>query len=351
VSTGHPPRHKVVAAALTSATMLALAACGGESAGSSHSGGGSVTVVSYGGDYQEAQQKALFDPYMAQNDGVEVRTDSPTDYAKLKAMVEAGATTWDLALVGNDFGHDTQAEWLEPIDYSVIDKDSIVEGYAGEYRIAADIEGTVIAYRSDKYDTAPKTWADFFDTETFPGKRGVYKWVAGGIIEGALLADGVAAEDLYPLDVDRALAKLDTIKDDIVWWETSAQSQQNMASGETPIAMAWVGRAVAAAEEAPVSIAWDEWLSQEGYWVIPKGANKDAAMQLLKYMVSEEAQLAQTELLPYGPVSKAAAEQISADEQPNLPTSHLDTQIKVDDTWWADNQAEIDEQFQAWLLQ
>jgi putative spermidine/putrescine transport system substrate-binding protein len=350
VSTGLPPRRKALAAALTSATLLALAACGGSS-GASGSGGDSVTVVSYGGDYQAAQQKALFDPYMAENKGVDVRTDSPTDYAKLKAMAEAGKPTWDVALVGNDFGHDTQAKWLEPIDYSVIDKTGIIDGYADKYRIAADIEGTVIAYRSDKYKTAPKTWADFFDTKTFPGKRGVYKWVAGGIIEGALLADGVAPDKLYPLDVKRALAKLDTIKSDIVWWDTSAQSQQNMSSGETPIAMAWVGRAVAAAKEAPVAMAWDQWLSQEGWWVVPKGANKAGAMKLIKYMVSEKAQLAQTELLPYGPVSKAAADKISAADHPNLPTSHLDTQIKVDDAWWAAHQDDIDKQFQAWLLQ
>ena len=32
------------------------------------------------------------------------------------------------------------------------------------------------------------------------------------------MADGVAPADLYPLDIPRALAKLDTIKDEIVWW-------------------------------------------------------------------------------------------------------------------------------------
>lgn len=348
-------RSRLKAAALVIAAgsvLAATAACGGNGSEASASASKTVTVVSYGGDYQKAQQTAFFDPFVADNPSYSVTQDSPTDYAKLKTMAESGNPAWDLALVGNDFGHDNQAKWLEPIDYSVIDKSSLVDGYAGKYRIGADIEGTVIAYRSDEYSTAPRTWADFFDTEKFPGKRGVYKWVAGGLLEGALLADGVPADQLYPLDIDRALRKLDTIKKDLVWWDTGAQSQQNLASGETPMAMVWVGRAVDAAKAAPVKIAWDEWLSQDGFWVVPKGAkNVAGAMQLLKYMVSEQAQTKMVDVLPYGPVNKAAADKIDAATHPDLPTSHLDTRITVDDEWWAENTEAMDKKFQAWLLQ
>ena len=80
----------------------------------------------------------------------------------------------------------------------------------------------------------PKTWADLFDAEKFPGKRTFYKWSAPGVIEAALLADGVAPDKLYPLDLDRAFKKLDTIKDDIIWWIGGAQSQQLLASAEAP---------------------------------------------------------------------------------------------------------------------
>jgi len=327
-----------------------MAACGGVGSAAAP-GKTTVTIVSYGGDYQKAQQKAFWDPYVTANKGVTIKQDSPTDYAKLKAMVEAGNPTWDLALVANDFGLDSQSKWLEPIDYSVVDKNSLVDGYADKYRVGSDIEGTVIAYRSDKYATAPKTWADFFDTTKFPGKRGVYKMVSGGILEGALIADGVLPDKLYPLDINRALRKLDTIKKDLVWWDAGAQSQQNLASGETPMAMVWIGRAVDAAKNAPVKIAWDQWLSQDGFWVVPKGAkDKAAAMKLLAYMVSAPAQTAQLQYLPYGPVNKAVSATVDLKNHPNLPNSHLSTRIDVNDQWWGDNQEAMDKVFQDWLL-
>ena len=59
---------------------------------------------------------------------------------------------------------------------------------------------------------ARSRWADLFDTAKIPGKRTFYKWSAPGVLEIALLADGVAPDKLYPLDLDRAFKKLDTIK-------------------------------------------------------------------------------------------------------------------------------------------
>jgi putative spermidine/putrescine transport system substrate-binding protein len=277
--------------------------------------------------------------------------DSPTDVAKLQAMVEAGKPQWDVALVANDFGNESQGEWLTPIDYSVVDKSSILEGYTDTYRVAADIEGTVVAHREDKIDAAPKTWADFFDTEAFPGKRALNKYAAGGILEAALLADGVAPDDLYPLDVDRALAKLDTIKDDIVWWETAAQSQQLLESGEAALGLVWIGRATDAAKTAPVAINWDTWLSQDAYWVVPKGTDsEEAAMEFIAFATSKKPQEELAGLLPYGVVNVEAADEESVAADPNRPSNHLDTQIRMDDAWWADNLQDVSDQFNEWLL-
>ena len=90
----------------------------------------------------------------------------------------------------------------------------------------------VIGCNPGSVSECPKTWADLFDTTKFPGKRTFYKWSAPGVIEVALLADGVAPAKLYPLDLDRAFKKLDTIKGDIIWWSGGAQSQQLLASAE-----------------------------------------------------------------------------------------------------------------------
>src|ERR1700743_1938536 len=183
--------------------------------------GGTLTIVSYGASYQDAQAKVFFEPFAASHGGVVIRQDSPTSNAKIKAMVEAGNVTWDIALVDDSFGLDADANWLEPIDYSGVDKSSFLPGYAGTYRIGADVEGTVLAYRTDKFSSAtPNSFADVFAPAKFPGKPGAWKFAASGIFETALIADGVPADKLYPLDVDRALKKLSTIKDDLVWWET-----------------------------------------------------------------------------------------------------------------------------------
>lgn len=334
---------------LTAAAALLLSGCSG-SAADTENGTGSLTVVSYGGPYQEAQSEAFFQPFAAAT-GTQVTEDSPTDYAQLRSMVDSGRPTWDLVLVANDFGTPSDAEYLEPIDYDLIDADELIENAAQEYRVAADIEATVLAYRSDAFDAQPQSWADLFDTEKFPGKRMFNKLVSGGALEAALLADGVAPDELFPLDVDRALTKLDTIKDDIIWWETSAQSQQLLASGEAALGLAWVGRAVDAGKEAPVDISWDAWLQVDAYWVIPKGApNAQGAQELLASLLRKDPQIAFAGLSDYGPANAAAAADPVVQENPNRPTNHLDTQVQMDDEWWGENAESVDRKFQEWLL-
>jgi putative spermidine/putrescine transport system substrate-binding protein len=341
---------RISLAAALATCLLGTTACSEGGAAEAGAERTSLTVVSYGGPYQEAQSAAFFKPFSAET-GVEVVEDSPTDYAQIRSMVETGRTTWDLVLVANDFGTDSDADYLEPIDYSVVDKDILIPNAADKYRVAADIEATVVAYRTDAFEGTPKTWADLFDTKNFPGKRMFNKLVSGGVLEAALLADGVAPDDLFPLDVERALAKLDTIKDDIIWWETSAQSQQLLASGEAVIGLAWVGRAVDAAKEAPVAINWDSWLQVDAYWVIPKGAPGAAqAQKLIAFLQHDEPQLRFTELSDYGPVNSAIAADPAVQENQNRPTNYLDAQIKVDDMWWGENSKDTDKKFQEWML-
>ena len=101
----------------------------------------------------------------------------------------------------------------------------------------------MLGYNTDKTTgQVPEGWADFFDTTKIPGKRGVWDYSEGGMFEFALMADGVAPRDLYPLDLPRATKKLDTIKDDIVFWNSGAESQELIGSGEVAMSMIWNGR-------------------------------------------------------------------------------------------------------------
>ena len=341
-------RHAMRVVSLLTTMLLVTTACG---LLDKSGGGNALTVVSYGGSYQRAQATAMFEPYEQLHPGLTIFQDSPSANAKLRVMVENGNPTWDVVLLANDFGNDAQAQWLEPIDYSVIDKNALLPGYAGEYRVGADVEGTVLTVRSDR-GAMPSTLAEFFDTNRFPGKRALNKFAAGGILEAALLADGVGKDQLYPLDVSRALRKLDTIRDSIVWWDTAAQSQQLIASGEAAMGLLWVGRATEAAKSAPVKLNWESWISQDAYWMVPKGSpNKEAAMKLIEFMTSYQPQKQFSLLTGYGPVNKEAAADPEVRANPNIPSNHIATRVTMNDAWWAANLDQVQGEFQAWLLQ
>ena len=311
-----------------------------------------LTISSYGGKYQEAQTKAYFDPFVAANPNIKIQQDTSASNAKLKAMVETGTVTWDIIIADDSFGLESDAQWLEPIDYSVVDKSKFIEGAAGKYRVASDVEGTVLAYNGKEFSgEAPKGFADFFNTEKFPGSRAVWKYAASGIFEAALIADGVKPDALYPIDVERALKKLDTIKADLVWWESGSQSEQLLSSGEASMALVWVGRAVNVAEKG-IKIDWTNWTSQAGYWVVPKGTkNKEAAMKAINFFTEPAQQIAFTKYMPYGPSNKNALNSVDAKFKGSLPTDHLDTRILINSEWWAENGAKVDLRFQEWLLQ
>lgn len=326
-----------------------LALCGGRAFAQSQAA--VLTVASYGGVYQDAQNKAFFEPFLKANSNVQINNDTTSSNAKLRTMVESGQVTWDIAVVSDDFGFDEDGEWLEPIDYDIIPKDRFYDGLASKYRVSCSVEATVIAHRTDALSEGPKNFVEFFDLKNFPGNRAVYKYVASGLIEGALLADGVAPADLYPIDMDRALSKLDTIKGQLIWWETGAQSGQLMVSGEASVGLLWVGRAVDAATKAPVAVDWGQWIPTNGYWVVPKGApNKDLAMKAIAAFTEAESQRRFGELLSYGPSNKNVVMGPDAPFAGNYPTDHLDTVVPVDFKWWRDNLSVMDRKFQQWLI-
>jgi len=83
----------------------------------------------------------------------------------------------------------------------------------------------------------------------FPGRRALRNHPIA-TLEAALMADGVAPDKLYPLDVDRAFRKLEEIKPNVtVWWTSGAQSAQLLTTAEVDMVMAWNGRITALTKE------------------------------------------------------------------------------------------------------
>jgi putative spermidine/putrescine transport system substrate-binding protein len=353
------------------AIVLSLGACssdgGGSSAPAASPGAGTadictappkhegttLTFASFGGVYQEAQREGWLKPYSALT-GVQFQESEDSSNATIKAQVEAGNVEWDVVDVGNDFGLDGNADLLEPLDYSLIKKDEILEGFASTYRVADITYGVALAYNTEKTNgVVPEGWADFFDTTKIPGKRGLWKYSTGGVLEFALMADGVKPADLYPLDLDRAIAKLDTIKDDIVWWESGAQSQELIGSGEVAMSMIWNGRGYSAkhTDNKPVEIQWNQQILTADYFVVPKGTpNKQVAMEFIAWATCANNNAAVSERIPYGPTNKNATPNAAVVE--DLAVTNADENTAYfDDAYLIDNFDEIDAAFQAWVTQ
>ncbi|WP_432256422.1 extracellular solute-binding protein [Limimaricola sp. AA108-03] len=310
-----------------------------------------MVFASWGGTTQDAQAEAWAAPF-SEETGTQVIQDGPTDYGKLTAMVEAGAVNWDVVDVEYDFALKAAEEGLlEPLDFDIIDREKLDPRFVSDHAVGSFYYAFVLGYNPMHLTgETPDSLSDLFDTETFPGKRTFYKWSAPGVIEAALLADRVAAEDLYPLDLDRAFAKLDTIKDDIIWWSSGAQSQQLLASGEAPIGFFWNGRLAALEQDGmPVGIVWDQNITAADALVVPRGApNREAAMRFIAEATSAEGQAKFATETGYAPINLGSPELMEEDLRATLPDSQTATQINADLAYWAEHRDEIGSRWYAW---
>jgi putative spermidine/putrescine transport system substrate-binding protein len=338
------------AAATAAGSGAASGGATGDACNPPRQDGVELTYVSFGGAYQEAQRKAWLTPY-TELTGVTFKEDENSSNATIKAQVEAGQVTWDVVDVGNDFGLDAHKDLLEPLDYSLIPRDEVIEGFASDYRVADMTYGVVLAYNTDKTaGQVPAGWADFFDTAKFPGKRGMWDYSEGGIFEVALMADGVKPTELYPLDLERATKKLDTIKNDLVFWGSGAESQELIGSGEVAMTLIWNGRGWSAkhTDNKPVEMQWNQQIVTADYMVVPKGTpNKEAAMRFIAYAVCAENNAKPSEFIPYGPINKNSkpAEANKAD----LSVSNADeNSAYFDDEYLIEHFDEIDAAYQEW---
>ena len=333
-----------------------------------------VTVMSWGGAYGAAQTEGHIKPWSAATGNTAVMIDSDNPATPIKAMVEAGNVTVDVASVEYaDAIRLCDEGVLEPIDAASLPAgadgtpaaDDFLPGAVTECGVSTDIWSNVYAFDSSKFTgEKPSTAADFFDLEKFPGKRGLKKGPKA-VLELALMADGVPAAEVYdvlstPEGVDRAFAKLDTIKKDVVWWEAGAQAPQLLADGEVSMTTAYNGRIFAAAVEEgkPFEIVWDGQIYENEMYVVPKGApNKDLAMDFIRFATSTEGLRGQAANISYGPSRKSAMKEPliykdgKTEMAPHLPTSpeNMGNALLTSSDFWVDKNAELNERFNAWL--
>ncbi|MEO0752087.1 MAG: ABC transporter substrate-binding protein [Pseudomonadota bacterium] len=307
----------------------------------------SVTIASWGGSYQEAQSKALFEPAAA-NTGIEVKQETYGGMSDVRLQVSSGQVTLDIVASGSGSAARAAAEGLlEPLDYDVIDVSTFYDGLYSEYCVGGDVFSTVYAWNTDTYgQDGPQSWADFFDVEKFPGSR-AYRGKVAGALEGALMADGVAPEDVYSVldseeGIERAIDKIRELKPNIsVFWTSGAQHAQLMKDGEVDMTTGWNGRFDNAAKDgANVAYSFNQALLDYDCFAVPKGApNKDVAMRFLAEISKPEYQDDLPKYITYGPTNKAAYDtgEITVEVAAGLPSSpdNAAMQVPVSLEWYA----------------
>jgi len=337
-----------------------------------------MTIVSWGGAYSSSQKNAYHDPYSA-NTGVKIINDesSAEAVAKLRAMNEAGNVTWDVVDVvaadamrlcdeGLALEIDPDTQLAAAPDGTPASED-FGDLLVSECFIPQIVYSTTFGYRTDLVgDTAPTSVCAIFDTEAYPGKRALEKRPINNM-EWALMCDGVAKADIYDVleseeGQEQALAKLDTIKDDVIWWSAGADTPQLLADGEVVMGSTYNGRLFSVIEEQkqPVAMLWDAQVFDLDGWIIPAGLSPERQARALDYIMfaTDTQRLAdQAKYISYGPARASSAPlvgkhaELGIDMAPHMPTdpNNAKNTFLYNYEFWADYRDDIDAKFQAWL--
>ncbi|MBO6559303.1 MAG: extracellular solute-binding protein [Nisaea sp.] len=363
------------------AKLMVATAAFGMAAGAAHAAdmATDMTLVSWGGAYQSSQQRAYVEPYIANNSGVKVVWDesSAEAVAKLRAMNEAGNVTWDLVdVVASDairlcdeglaMEIDPDSDLAAAPDGKPASED-FGDLLVSDCFIPQIVYSTTFGYRTDMVgDTPPTDVCAVFDLKKYPGKRALEKRPINNM-EWALLCDGVAKDKVYdvlatPAGQEQALKKLDTIKDQVIWWSAGADTPQLLADGEIVMGSTYNGRLFSVIEEQkqPVAMLWDAQVFDLDGWIIPAGLPADRLARVkdfVKFATDTQRLADQAKYISYGPARASSAPlvgkhaDLGIEMAPHMPTdpNNAKNTFLYNYEFWADYRDDIDAKFQAWL--
>lgn len=320
---------------------LGLAAAG---LGRAQAAQGDLVMANWGGDATVAYEAAYAQAMKAAT-GLSLRIDSsgPLE-GTVKTQVESKAVLWDLADVEAYSAIRLGRQGLLEKVGDIVDPAAATSGMKDAHAVPYSTFSYVIAYDAKRFgDDPPRSWADVWNVEKYPGKRSFYKWMSANL-ECALLADGVPPDQLYPLDVDRALRKFEELKPHILTnWGSGAESQQLMRDGEVAIGHVWHSRAILLKADTGGAVDWtfDQGILDYGVWSVPRGnpAGLDAARRALAVTQDPVVQAKMMELYKYGPTNPAANAHIPEalrSQNPSDP-ANLSRQVVKNNDWYADN--------------
>lgn len=316
-----------------------------------------LTVVGFGGGFQDSARKHLFQGYAAATGKKVVDDVYNGEVARIAAMVRARDVAWDVVMVeAPELVRGCQDGLFERINWSVVKAEKFVPNGTLPCGAGAVGFGVALFYDQARVAKGPATYAEFFDTAAFPGKRTLRNG-AKMTLEIALLADGVAPADVYkvlatPTGQDRAFAKLDNVKPSMIWWKSGAQPLQLVGSGEVAYAVGYVGRtALAARDGAKYPLLWNTLLYAFDYWAVVKGSpNTAEAMKMVEYMTDEAPLRALAGDWAVSPANKAVADDpaIRA-KNPGMVANHATEGLSINTEFWVEFGDDLEKRFALWV--
>jgi putative spermidine/putrescine transport system substrate-binding protein len=322
--------------------------------------GRTLNVAGWGGDIESAQGVAFYEPFQAATGAV--LQIKKADIDRLKEQVDSEEVAWDvLTLPAEDALALARANYLEPIDFAVVDKTALVPDIVLQYSVGASFFSTVIVYPSDELEP-PTGWVDFWnigapaeDGSIDPRDLRALRKSPIGTLEFALIADGVEMDALYPIDLERAFASLEKIRANVIaWYEDGKQPIELLIADQTGMASAWNVRAWQLGVTQQVGTQWAGGMLSADMWVVPRGApNKDIAMDFINFSTRAIPSANFGRLVPFGPVNTDSAALLDIDRLTEMPTApqNFVSQFVQNWAWWADNVEAVTTRFENWLLE
>ncbi|MGC5844331.1 extracellular solute-binding protein [Mesorhizobium abyssinicae] len=295
--------------------------------------------------------------------GVDVVADYNPDMTKFFAAMENGANIpWSIIDVPSmgDFIRARDAGYLEKLDPNIIDFGKMDEGTNYQYGFGSQRFGIVFTYNTTAFpaDKQPAGIKDLYNLKDFPGKRCLFNYPQfSADLESALLADGVEPAKLYPLDLDRAFAKLDTIKSQINWWSNGDESIRMLSTGECSMGIAWNGRVFSAIQNdhVPLKMVWSGSLYSQSIMAIPKGApNVKGGQALIAHFVADQkGQIEFVRRIAYASGIKGLnAASYGPDVAPYIVTpENAANAIEENGEYYAKNLTTVLDRFNRWMAQ
>jgi putative spermidine/putrescine transport system substrate-binding protein len=346
-------RRGLVGAGAAGLGAAMLAGCGGGK------GADTIGLAASGGMYNEVLRRVWTSDFTKQT-GVGVNLSPATSLAMAKLQTVTDHPQWDLfELTGPEYEQAVRQNLLLPIDTAVVDVKSIPPQYVKPYGIMYAIFNSCIAWDKKQVGDGlqPSSWADVWDTKRRPGKRSLDPVNGGaGVMEYALLADGVAPASLYPLDIDRAFRSLDKLgQQNIIWSNSIEETVQRLVSSEVSLASTWPFRVIKANQGgANIGFNFDQCMVEGEYLCVVKTTrNPKAAFQLIDWIVKDPAACAEfSRLTHYGTPNLASLKLMPEADLALTPTNPAlaEKLFPADDVWWSQNLEQVAARFKKWQL-